>query len=76
LSRRPTLLELRHALLVECLDDTWRTASECRELLGLGGGDWYRLTTALERLVNDGYAELKHPGATVRRFRRLQEPTS
>jgi hypothetical protein len=55
---RLTLHELRHALLFEC-----------RELLGLGGSDWYRLTTALERLVVDGHAEIKTPGSTVRRFR-------
>ena len=68
MSRRPTLSELRRRLL-ECLDDNWRTPSELRDELGLGGSDWYRLCLVLERLVNDGYAELKTPGSTVRRFR-------
>jgi hypothetical protein len=63
---RPTLCELRQALLVECLDDRWITATECREILGLSGSDWYRLTTALERLVVDGITEIERPGSTVR----------
>lgn len=70
MSDRPTLREPRQALLDECLDDTWFvTTSECRQLLGLSGIDWYRLTTALERLVVDGLAELERPGSTVRKFR-------
>jgi hypothetical protein len=65
---------LRHALLAECLDeDFWVTTTECREILGLSGTDWYRLTTALERLANDGVAELRRPGSHVRQFRRRRE---
>lgn len=66
----PTLRQLRDALLDECLDGEWTTATECRELLGLSGSDWYRLCVALERLAADGEAELQRPGSHVRRFRR------
>lgn len=70
---RPTLRQLRRRLLAECLSDGgWWTASECSKRLGLGGSDWYRVCTALERLANDGLAELQRPGSRVRRFRRRE----
>ena len=74
-ARRPTLEQLRRFVLSE-LDDEWRTPTDLQHWLGLGGHEWYRLALTLERLANDGLAELKTPGGTVRRFRRRQEPSS
>ena len=62
-----SLVELRRMVLLE-LDEQWRTASGFRALLGLGGSDWYRLCLVLERLANDGVADIK--GLRVRKFRR------
>ena len=71
--RRPTLAELREIVLDE-LDDEWRSPTELGATLGLGSGtSWYRLCLTLERLANDGRAELKTPGSTVRRFRRSRD---
>lgn len=68
--RRATLTELRSIVLDE-LDNEWRTPTEIARWLGLdNGAGWYRLALTLERLANDGHAELKTPGSTVRRFRR------
>lgn len=64
------LRELRRRVLDE-LDGEWQTASEIQAQLGLGHGrDWDRTCLVLERLANDGVAELQTPGAMVRRFRR------
>ena len=66
---RPTLAELREIVLDE-LNDEWRSPSDLGRMLGLGNGvGWYQLCLVLERLANDGLAELKTPGSTVRRFR-------
>lgn len=71
---RLSLAHLRQLVLAE-LDDEWRTPTEMRRTLGLSGSDWYRLGLTLERLANDGDAEIRIRG--VRRcFRRRQEPTS
>jgi hypothetical protein len=70
MTRHPTLTEIRHVHLDE-LDDQWRTSSEFVESLGLGHGlEWLKVALVLERLVNDGAAELQRPGSTVRRFRK------
>ncbi len=70
MTRRPTLAELRSLVLGELSADVWRTPSEISDWLGLGHGyDWCRIALVLERLANDGLAELKTPGSTVRRFR-------
>jgi hypothetical protein len=67
---RATLGELREIVLDE-LDDQWITPSEITDTLELDHGpSWYRVALTLERLANDGLAELKTPGSTVRRFRR------
>jgi hypothetical protein len=73
MSRRANLAELRWIVYRE-LDDDWRSPTELGRRLGLGSGtSWYRLCLTLERLANDGLAELKTPGATVRKFRRRRE---
>jgi hypothetical protein len=69
-SRRPSLAELRQFVAAD-LDDEWRTPTDLQHRLGLGGSEWYRLCLTLEWLANDGHAELKHSGSTVRRFRRV-----
>lgn len=69
-----SIRQLRPVVLAE-LDDQWRTPTELRNQLGLGGSDWYRLCLTLERLANDGLAELRVRG-NRRRFRRRQDPTS
>lgn len=67
---RPSLAELRSVVLNE-LDHHWQTPTEIGARLGLDHGlDYYRLALTIERLANDGLAELKTPGSTVRRFRR------
>jgi hypothetical protein len=69
MTARPTLAEIRAAILAQLDEDDWVTPSELGDRLGLGhGNDWYKLALVLERLANDGVAELKHPGRT-RRFR-------
>ena len=71
--RRLSQAELRE-LLLGVLDDEWATPSEVTDLLGLDHGhSWYHLCLTLERLANDGLAELKTPGSTVRRFRRSRD---
>ena len=73
MSRRPTLPQLRRALLFYCLDEHhWRTPSDCQQLLRLGGHEWYRIALVLERLAADGLIELKGRGSRVRRFRLRQ----
>jgi hypothetical protein len=58
-------------LVLDELDDDWVTPSEMTERLGLTSGVyWYKVALTLERLANDGQAELKAPGLKVRRFRR------
>ena len=70
MSRRLTLVEIRRVLLWE-LDGQWRTPTELADSLGLDHGiDWFKVALVLERLANDGLAEPKTPGSTVRRFRR------
>jgi hypothetical protein len=70
-TRRLTLRELDYRLLHEVLDDVeWLTPTECQHALNLAGLYWYRVALVLERLVVDGYAEIKRPGSKVRRFRR------
>ena len=55
------------------LDDEWTTATRLADELEIGHGfAWYRLALILERLANDGLAELYRPGSTVRRFRRAR----
>jgi hypothetical protein len=69
---RPSVLELRRLVLDE-LDDQWRTPSDFGWRLGLGHGiDHYKLALVLERLAADGHAELKRTGSRVRRFRRAR----
>ena len=75
MSERLTLGEMRWFVLSE-LDDEWCTPTELHARLGLSGKDWYRVALTLERLANDGLAELKTPGGAVRRFRRHREPSS
>jgi len=71
MSRRPTLTELRSLVLDELSPDVWRTPSEISDWLAVGHGyEWHRVSLVLERLANDGLAELKTPGSTVRKFRR------
>ena len=71
---RATLAELREIVLDE-LDDQWVTPSEITDTLELDHGpSWYRVALILERLANDGLAELQTPGSTVRRFRRSRRP--
>jgi hypothetical protein len=70
MSRRPTLREIRRDVLHE-LDTDWMTPSEMTDRLELGHGiDWFGVSLVLERLANDGLAELKRPGSRTRRFRR------
>jgi hypothetical protein len=70
---RPTLTELRETVLDE-LNGEWRSPSDLGRTLGLGNGvGWYQLCLTLERLANDGLAELQTPGWTVRRFRRSRD---
>jgi hypothetical protein len=78
-TRRPTLLELRRALLVELEslsrdNDSWSTPTEIADRLGLDHGiDWFKVALVLERLANDGYAQLQRPRSSVRRFRLKDE---
>ena len=67
---RWTVGELRQRALFELDPVYWTTATELCGRLGTGGIDHYRVALVLERLVVDGHAEIKTPGATVRRFRR------
>jgi hypothetical protein len=70
---RVTLEQLREDALeyLESLsDDEWCTPTDFQRWVGLGGKWWYRAALVLERLANDGFAELKTPGSTQRRFRR------
>jgi hypothetical protein len=70
MSRRPTLHEIRRDVLRE-LDTDWMTPSEMTDRLELGHGvDWFIVSLMLERLANDGLAELKTPGSRTRRFRK------
>jgi hypothetical protein len=72
-SRRLTLSELRELALDE-LDGQWVTPTEAADALELNHGPgWYRVALTFERLANEGLAELKTPGSTVRRFRRSQD---
>jgi hypothetical protein len=65
-----TLADLRLRILSE-LGDDWMTSSEMADRLGFGhGAEWFRVALVLERLANDGLAELKRPGSRTRRFRR------
>jgi hypothetical protein len=69
-SRRLSLAELRELVLDE-LDDEWRSSTELGQRLGLDNGSgWYRLCLTLERLVVDGEADIKVLGRRARRFRR------
>ena len=69
MSRRPTLRDLRRALL-HGLDGQWRCPSDFVWRLGLDyGPDWYRVCLILERLANDGAAEIRIRG-NRRKFRR------
>ena len=73
-SRQPTLAELRSRVLFE-LDGRWTTPSDLAHRLDLDHGTgWLKVALVLERLANDGVAELKTAGATKRWFRRRQEP--
>jgi hypothetical protein len=70
MNRRPTLVDLRWLVLLE-LDDAWVTPTELADRHGLNHGrDWLMVALVLERLANDGLAELKQPGSRTRRFRR------
>ena len=61
---RPTLAQLRSLILDELDDHEWTTFSELTRRLRLGNGDgWIRVALTCERLVSDGDAELKTPGA-------------
>lgn len=61
MSRHLALRGLGHALLRE-LDDEWIMTSELVDRLGLDHNrDWLKVALALERLANDGLAELKTP---------------
>lgn len=72
---RLSLREL-HDVVLAVLDDEWRTPSEVCAALRLGhGDDWTKVALTLERLANDGVAELKTPGSMVRRFRLRRETT-
>jgi hypothetical protein len=65
-----TLADLRRRILWE-LDGEWITSTEMADRLKLGHGiDWLRVALVLERLANDGLADLKRPGSRTRRFRR------
>ena len=70
MSRRPTLSEIRREVLLE-LDDEWRTPTELQRELGIvNNQDFYKVALVIERLANDGLAELERPGSIIRRFRR------
>ena len=47
----------------------WFTPSDLQKWLGLPGPEWYRVALTLERLANDGFAEIEIRG-NRRRFRR------
>lgn len=67
MSRMP-LTELRHYVF-DVLDDQWVSATDVAETLGVGHGfHWYRVSLVLERLANDGVAEIEIRG-NRRRFR-------
>lgn len=70
MSRRPRLSELR-ALILDELDDDWSATSHYLDWLGLPARDWYRVALVLERLVNDGEAEIEVDGRR-RYFRRAR----
>ena len=59
--------------MLDALDHHERlTATQITDALGLDHGhSWYRVALTLERLANDGILELKRPGSTIRKFRRL-----
>jgi hypothetical protein len=58
-------------VLSELDAEVWSTPTEIADRLGLGHGiGWLRVALTLERLANDGLAELKRPGSRTRRFRR------
>jgi hypothetical protein len=70
MSRRPSLDEIRHELVIE-LDEKWRTPSYFSDQLGLGHGiDYLKTALVLERLAADEQAELQRQGR-VRRCRRM-----
>lgn len=71
MSRRLTLAQLDH-LVFELLDEDWRAVTDFTDHLGLGSGlNHYRVALVLERLANDGYAEIKRkPGSRRRKYRR------
>ncbi len=73
-SSRPDLAKLRE-IFIRHLDDKWRTPSDFYAGLrkagkhSVRGNDWYRIALVLERLANEGKAEIKIQGR-VRYFRR------
>jgi hypothetical protein len=71
MSRRPTLAQLRAAVLLE-LDDRWSTPTEIADRLGLDHGiGWMRVALICERLAHEGAAEIKNPRSQRKRwFRR------
>lgn len=67
--RRLTLDQLRLKIIRQ-LNHEWRSHNEIQEALDLPSWEYWRIAAVLERLANDGFAELERPGAKVRRFRR------
>ncbi len=67
-----TLAQLRARVMFELVehDPDWITPTAICKQLRLGGKDVYKVSLTLERLTVDGFAEIKTPGSTVRRFRR------
>lgn len=74
MSRRADLAALREIFL-RYLDDEWRTPSDFYAAMRragkwkVAGNDWYRIALVLERLANEGKAEIRIRGR-VRYFRR------
>jgi hypothetical protein len=68
---RPTLADLRRDILW-MLDDEWQTTTQVQRAVGVGGNLWYRVALVLERLANDGQAELRASG-NRRSFRLLRD---
>jgi hypothetical protein len=63
-------LRVVRQLVLDELDGRWQTPSDFADRLGLGHGvGWLKVALVLERLVNDGLADLDGSGKTVRRFR-------
>ena len=82
MTARPSLEQLRQEAVEHLnyfhhshLRGEWFCATELQKWLGLPGPEWYRISLVLERLANDGFAEIEIRG-NRRRFRRRQEPTS